>query len=96
MRDFLAFLTVCVLLGIAQTLYAALVVAAVALVLLGALTHPKQAVALLACAALFGLALREPVASAVALGSIGVAVVLTMRMRRRPVPLLLTDQRDTR
>lgn len=83
MKEFITFLTACVVLGIAQSVTAALGMALLIFALMGAISHPRETFGFAFCLGTLVLALRAPVACAVALGSIGVAVTISRCVRLR-------------
>lgn len=86
MRDFLSFLTALALLALVQALTAALSMALLVLVLMGAVVFPRQTLALMIGVSLLATATGAPAACAAALGAIGVAVVVTISVHRRIAP----------
>lgn len=101
MKEFITFLTACVVLGIAQSVTAALGMALLLFALMGAISHPRETFGFGFCLAVLVLALRAPAACAAALGAIGVAVTITSRVRHRrtrstrAAPLLLPSAAST-
>jgi len=90
MKEFMTFLTACVVLGIAQSLVAALSMALLIFAFMGALSHPRETFGFAFCLGMLILALHAPTACAAALGTVGLALAITGRMRgRRPTPVSL-------
>jgi hypothetical protein len=86
MKEFITFLTACVVLGIAQSLVAALSMALLIFALMGAISHPRKTFGFAFCLGMLILALHAPTACAAALGVIGIAVVITGQIKTRHVP----------
>jgi hypothetical protein len=98
MKEFITFLTACVVLGIAQSLLAALSMALLIFALMGAISHPRETFGFAFCLGVLLLALSAPAVCAAALGAIGVAVVIAGQMKKRrgargkaPPPLLAAN-----
>lgn len=87
MKTLTTFLTACVVLGIAQSLVAALSMALLIFALMGAISHPRETFGFAFCLGVLMLALNAPAMCAAALGAVGVTVAITRRMRRQSVPL---------
>lgn len=86
MKEFITFLTACVVLGIAQSLVAALSMALLIFAFMGALSHPRETFGFAFCLGMLILALHAPTACAAAFGVIGMAVVITVQIKKRHVP----------
>jgi membrane-bound ClpP family serine protease len=86
MKEFITFLTACVVLGIAQSLVAALSMALLIFALMGALSHPRETFGFAFCLGMLILALHAPTACAAALGVIGIAVVIAGQIKKKHVP----------
>ena len=82
MKEFITFLTACVVLGIAQSVTAALGMALLIFALMGAISHPRETFGFAFCLGMLILALRAPAACAAALGLIGVAVAIANQVQR--------------
>lgn len=98
MKEFITFLTACVVLGIAQSLVAALSMALLIFALMGAISHPRETFGFAFCLGVLIMALHAPIACASTLGAIGIAVVITRQINTRhvskvktPPPLLAVD-----
>jgi hypothetical protein len=85
-------LTALMVLAIAQTLTKALCIVLLIFTLMGAVTMPRQTFALIAALGLLTLAQQKPAYCIAALGTIGIAAVITGRAGPRvasSTPLLL-------
>lgn len=90
MKEFITFLTACVVLGIAQSLVAALSMALLIFALMGAISHARETFGFAFCLGMLMLALNAPAVCAAALGAIGVTVAIINRVKRpseTPLPL---------
>lgn len=94
MKELITFLTACVVLGIAQSLVAALSMALLIFAFMGALSHPRETFGFAFCLGMLILALHAPTACAAALGIIYVTVILTRQIPRggRSVRVLPSPQ----
>ena len=82
MNKVAGFLALCLVVAMLRALVVALVVAMVIALLWSFITQPRETLALLAALTLMGLANAHPLACIVALGVIGVAVVVLENRRR--------------
>lgn len=93
MNKVVGFLTLCLVVAMLRAMVVALVVAMIIALLWSFITQPRETLVLLGTLALMGLANAQPLACIIALGVLGIAVVLTGRRRRQKLrsPPLLTD-----
>ena len=89
MNRFLLFVTVCVLLALVKAAIIALGIALLLAVLVALIKHPRDTLLCLLTVMLIGLANARPMAFIVALGIIGVAVVVAGAIQKSRPPLLL-------
>lgn len=88
MKKLLVLLTLCVALAVLRAVVIALAALAVMALLASFITRPKQTLVFLCTLALSTLAVAQPLACIVALGVVGVVVVMAGRNRRtRPLSL---------
>lgn len=88
MKEFLTFLTACAVLGIVQSLVAALSMALLIFALMGAISHPRETFGFAFCLGMLLLALKAPAVCAVGLGAVGVILTISDRLRlKRPPPM---------
>lgn len=83
MKELLAFLTACAVLGIAQSLVTVLGMVLLIFALMGAISHPRETFGFAFCLGMLIMALHAPIASAAALGVTGVAVATTTYLKRK-------------
>jgi hypothetical protein len=82
MKEFITFLTACVVLGIAQSLVAALSMALLIFALMGAISHPRETFGFAFCLGMLILALKAPAVCAAGLAVIGALIAITARGKR--------------
>lgn len=82
MKEFITFLTACAVLGIAQSLVAALSMALLIFALMGAISHPRETFGFAFCLGMLLLAINAPAVCAAALGAIGVTAVVIGGLKR--------------
>ncbi len=93
MDRLLTFMTACVVLAIANAFTTALGIALLFAALLGAISHPRQTFGLAFALGMVALALKQPLACVAALGTLGLAIIITDKIGRRvmaaPAPPVL-------
>ena len=82
MNWFLTFLIVCIVLAIARVMAISLGIAWLIFLLYAAIRHPRELLLWLVTLGLFGLMNAQPLACIVAIGVIGVAVVIVDALRQ--------------
>lgn len=95
MKTFVALLTLCVVCAILKAAVVALIAALLLALLWSFITQPRETLVLLVTLALMGVANAQPLACIVALGVVGVAVVVAGAKQKPRRPLLLTDGRES-
>ena len=94
MRTVAGLLMICLVVAALRAAVVALVVAMIVALLWSFITQPRETLLLLGTLALMGLANAHPLACVIALGVLGIAVVVAgARQKARP-PLRLTDGRE--
>ena len=86
MKTFLEFLTALAVLAIIQNLTIALGIVLLIVAVMAATIYPRQAFAAALLAGTLALAIERPVWCAAGLGAIGVATIITKRLRRQREP----------
>lgn len=94
MRTIVGLVTLSIVLAIIKAALVALVAAMMLALLWSFITQPRQTLVLLASLGVIGLANAKPLACIVALGVIGVAVVVAGARQKPRLPLLLTNGRE--
>ena len=95
MNRFVTLLTFCVAVAILRVVVVALIAALALALLWSFITRPREMLVLLGTLALMGLANAQPLACIIALGVLGIAVVLAGRTRKRPDGRLLTGNGES-
>lgn len=87
MKEFITFLTACVVLGIAQSLVAALSMALLIFAFMGALSQPRETFGFAFCLMILLLALKAPAVCAAGLVAVGVTLTISSRLGLKRPPL---------
>ena len=95
MNKFVTLLTFCVAVAILRVVVVALIAALALALVWSFITRPREMLVLLGTLALMGLANAQPLACIIALGVLGIAVVLAGRTRKRPDGRLLTGNGES-